>query len=712
MQKPKINLREIAAKQLQRVREQRARLTEIRKLGRAVRKDRNWRPRLELLVVPIAFIFLVGALFLMSSRDETTTFVDATPGPGTEVFTDTTTLTTTVTVPQVALGATATATLVGLDRPTSGPIGGDNGYPAPTISVPFGIATPFGELTPVPTGAVPTFEAFPSLPTPDFSNPLPTSDPASLPTVGQPQFPTSDPGTLPTVGQPERPTSDAGAGFPTITPFNPYPGPNLPTGGRPTASVPQPGDNAPAPAIPTMTPYSPPTPQPRPTDVPPPRPTNPPPPRPTSPPAPSQPTATFAPIPTTTPRRSTATSAPYPGGGEPPSNLPPTSGPRATTNLPPPPTSGPRPTTNLPPPPTSGPRPTADLPPTSGPKPTPAAPPTSTPKPTAVPPTEIPPTATPVPPTATPTPLPYTVISGNVRWTAADGPHVLTRDTVLAAGSTLTIEPGVEVQLRPAVEFTIEGQLRAQGSAGAPVRFIGPSGRWNGIFGQPGSSINLSHTELRQAGRGGVAIRVTSGSLTIANSALTDSGGGISTTDTAVDIRRTRITGNNLPSGPALLLGASGDATTLIGNIIGGNILPRGTPQVKVQAGGGSGPLDIQGNLFYGASGTTVEIKTSAPLDGTVRCNTFDSGTIGLMLNASTASGRGFGLAVDTNAFTGQSTYGASSTVPLTFANNWWGDPSGPADAQRNAQGQGTRVGVNVTFEPWLSARPGCAPTP
>lgn len=345
---------------------------------------------------------------------------------------------------------------------------------------------------------------------------------------------------------------------------------------------------------------------------------------------------------------------------------------------------------------------------TPGPGTTPVAgQPTSTP-------VAVTPSATPLPsPTITPTPVPVNRIDGNVRWTQSQSPIIVDRNYVVTTGSSLQIDPGVEVRIKPGQQFYIEGTLHAVGSSAAPVRFVGVDGRWDTLIGQPGSNITLEHTEIRNGGRGGVALSSTSGQLTMRDVLLTDSGGGVVTSNSGVDIRGTQIIGNDLPDGPALVIQMNGAAVTLRESIFGGNRLPGGTPQVRIAAPTvGSGPLDIQGNAFENASGTLLELQAAAAMGGTIRCNGFRGGAIGLALNASTPSAQNFNLSIENNAYQSQANYGIASTIALNAANNWWGDPSGPADAQRNPQGKGVRAGVNVTFAPPLQARPGCSPQP
>jgi hypothetical protein len=316
---------------------------------------------------------------------------------------------------------------------------------------------------------------------------------------------------------------------------------------------------------------------------------------------------------------------------------------------------------------------------------------------------------TPVP-SPTPTALPAITISGNVRWTIAQSPVTIARNSVVTAGSSLQIDPGVEVRVKPGVDLYVEGQFRASGTVDAPVQIVGLEGRWDGIIGQDGSEITIEHAKIRNGGQGGVALS-SSGQLTLRDVTLTDSGGGIVAT-TGADIRGLQVTGNDLPSGPALAVSTSGAPVTIRNSLFGGNRLSPGTAQVRIIGQNGAGPIDVQGNAFTSTGGSLLQIRTAAPLSGTIRCNGFRGSAIGVELNASTPSGNDFHLSIDTNAFDAQAAYGIASTVSLNAASNWWGDGSGPNDAQRNPQGHGVRAGVNVGFAPPLTARPGCAPAP
>ena len=51
-----------------------------------------------------------------------------------------------------------------------------------------------------------------------------------------------------------------------------------------------------------------------------------------------------------------------------------------------------------------------------------------------------------------------------------------------------------------------------------------------------------------------------------------------------------------------------------------------------------------------------------------------------------------------------------SPSQPVTAAMNWWGDPSGPANATSNASGLGNSVSDGIIFQPWQLTSPGSAP--
>lgn len=101
-------------------------------------------------------------------------------------------------------------------------------------------------------------------------------------------------------------------------------------------------------------------------------------------------------------------------------------------------------------------------------------------------------------------------VSGSVRqdttWLAAEGPYQVTSDLTVAAGVTLTIEPGTTVYLGNGVNLTVAngGRLLAEGRENAPIRFTrapGSGGSWGGVViqggaGSPETRISWAHFEF------------------------------------------------------------------------------------------------------------------------------------------------------------------------------------------------------------------------
>ncbi len=334
-------------------------------------------------------------------------------------------------------------------------------------------------------------------------------------------------------------------------------------------------------------------------------------------------------------------------------------------------------------------------------------------------------TATPVPPT----PVPIDVINGSMRWSASQGPITIRRDLQIAAGSQLVIEPGVEVRLAPGVAVYVDGTLYAAGQPGNPVRFVStqPGQRWDGLYGRPGSDIGMDQVEIRGGGNGGTLISSEGGNLTVRNARVTDNGGNIQARDSRLEMRGNEISGNDMPYGAAIDASySSGGGVTLTNNRIGGNRLEAGAPPVQIrnQSTLDTVNLDIQGNLMVGEQGPDMVVQTDGPLSGGLTCNTWINGTEGLMVKASTLQIANVALNIRDNAIENHTPpiipiyleygigRGASSDIYIDMTNNWWRSETGPYHPDLHADGRGEAAGNNITFAPWLTARPACAPTP
>ncbi len=99
----------------------------------------------------------------------------------------------------------------------------------------------------------------------------------------------------------------------------------------------------------------------------------------------------------------------------------------------------------------------------------------------------------------------FGTISADEQWCQVDSPHVMSNNVTVAAGVTLTIEPGVTVQAgTTAVALIVEGHLQAVGTEAQPIIFTSQTdsapGQWPGIT-IDGGTGTLEHVIVRYAGR-------------------------------------------------------------------------------------------------------------------------------------------------------------------------------------------------------------------
>ena len=103
-------------------------------------------------------------------------------------------------------------------------------------------------------------------------------------------------------------------------------------------------------------------------------------------------------------------------------------------------------------------------------------------------------------------------IDADTTWALAGSPYQLTCDVTLAAGRTLTIEPGVAVQPNTSADLTINGTLWAVGTAANPIVFASTtqvSSTWGGVrFTDDANAENsrLEHVTFRYGGRTSAAM--------------------------------------------------------------------------------------------------------------------------------------------------------------------------------------------------------------
>jgi hypothetical protein len=150
-------------------------------------------------------------------------------------------------------------------------------------------------------------------------------------------------------------------------------------------------------------------------------------------------------------------------------------------------------------------------------------------------------------------------VAGNVTWTAAGSPYVVTQDVTVPAGSTLTVEPGVDLQLRRHFSggtlvisgISVEGTLHAVGTGTAPVIIEGnetgdPTTITNsGVELKAGGTLELSYFRISQASvgvlkQGASDCLIEDGRFVacqVAYQGLIDAGGDVTSVLRRVDIR-------------------------------------------------------------------------------------------------------------------------------------------------------------------------------
>jgi hypothetical protein len=357
--------------------------------------------------------------------------------------------------------------------------------------------------------------------------------------------------------------------------------------------------------------------------------------------------------------------------------------------------------------------PTLPPPPVVQPTPEPPAP-TQPVETQPLPPTQ-PPAPRPTRPPPTATPVPIDIIRTTTYWTPAQSPITLRRDTLVASGAGLIIEPGVEVRIPPGIALYVDGRLYALGQADRPVRFTGASlPRWEGIFGRPGSDIVLEHVEVRGGGAGGTVLASDRGGLTIRSSRIVDNGGHVRVAGRGFELRDSEITGNDLPYGAAVeIVYENGGTATLIGNRIGGNRMAFGSPNVRITnlSPNDTVILDVQRNLLVGQDGPNLTLETNGLLQGSIVCNGLIGGSNGLSLLSTLPQAPGLPqLTIRDNAIEKHTPpiipiylqrgigRGATSDVAIDMRGNWWGAAEGPYEPDRHADGRGDAPGDLVEF--------------
>ena len=105
-------------------------------------------------------------------------------------------------------------------------------------------------------------------------------------------------------------------------------------------------------------------------------------------------------------------------------------------------------------------------------------------------------------------PAPGTVVGGtlasNTTFTFAGSPYMIESDLIVPAGITLTVEPGVTLNMKPRRNIRVIGTLNITGTPGNEVTLDGCNGQtWGGLsFEEPVTTSTIAHLIVRNATRG------------------------------------------------------------------------------------------------------------------------------------------------------------------------------------------------------------------
>ncbi len=172
------------------------------------------------------------------------------------------------------------------------------------------------------------------------------------------------------------------------------------------------------------------------------------------------------------------------------------------------------------------------------------------------------------------------ILSGITRWTAAEGPYLLTGAVTIPAGSRLEIEPGTLVLGGPDAPVIVEGEFQAIGTEAAPILFrpIGCQGRWGGISFQTTGATAASPTHTMRfcdvlhaqnvRGLQG-AIACVSSRLVVERCSLIDvAGNAIDGVDSHIEVRESAFvrTGEGVHASYSTVIIVDSTFSRLIGN--------------------------------------------------------------------------------------------------------------------------------------------------
>jgi len=185
-------------------------------------------------------------------------------------------------------------------------------------------------------------------------------------------------------------------------------------------------------------------------------------------------------------------------------------------------------------------------------------------------------------------------------WTAASSPYRITGNVTVNSGTSLTIEPGVQVRYTGPFTFLVNGDIQAVGTPGSPILFTRDiatdASRGEGLLRVVSTSVqsHISNTTFEH------------GLITDASTISPAAGGGLYLFNANIVVEDCIIRNNEAPAGAGIYIVNTGSRDTVVrNNEIYGNQSIDGTSSITGGAGlfangaGGSGDVQIYNNLIH-----------------------------------------------------------------------------------------------------------------
>ncbi len=158
----------------------------------------------------------------------------------------------------------------------------------------------------------------------------------------------------------------------------------------------------------------------------------------------------------------------------------------------------------------------------------------------------------------------------NETWDLVGSPYVVTCDTTVGAGCTLTIDAGVEVRFQTLCDLTVEGTLDVNGTSGSPVLFTSDSltpapGDWDYIDLRGTATATLDFATVEYADRGVYALSGSVATLNDVTVRLNNWGLWVDTTPT-VTLNNVTVEQSTYDGMRARMANVTGSGNSFVGN--------------------------------------------------------------------------------------------------------------------------------------------------